>query len=185
MQPNFSGYQQLTQQYGGANPVYPQVPNYAMPPQQTPIIPQDFNAYKQQNGYVAPQFNGQRPSPQPFDFGNNSTMAYVYGLEGAKAYPVGAGNTVTLFDNENNDIFYKKSADANGKITLFEVYRSTKIDESEIQHKPAEKNQNGDALSKILERLDSMESELDELKTRKYYPKKSQPQRNEVNSNEQ
>lgn len=61
--------------------------------------------YKQQNGYIAPTY---QPFNSQFELKSNETMTDVYGIEGAKAYLVGAGNVATLFDNENKNIFYRK-----------------------------------------------------------------------------
>lgn len=44
---------------------------------------------------------------------SSSPIVWVQGLEGAKAYPVGAGNHILLMDSEEN-VFYIKSSDLNG-----------------------------------------------------------------------
>lgn len=38
-----------------------------------------------------------------------SNITWVQGIEGAKAYPVGAGNTVILLDSESSMMFIKTS----------------------------------------------------------------------------
>ncbi len=43
----------------------------------------------------------------------SSSITWVQGLSGAKAYPVAAGSTVLLMDTEDS-IFYIKSADYSG-----------------------------------------------------------------------
>lgn len=50
----------------------------------------------------------------------NNVYYWVQGEEGAKAYPVGAGNTVMLMDSEN-PVMYKKYADQTGR-PILEVY---------------------------------------------------------------
>lgn len=53
------------------------------------------------NAYQMPQQNQQ------------TGIVWVQGLEGAKAYPVGAGNNVLLMDSESS-VFYIKSTDPSG-----------------------------------------------------------------------
>ena len=43
----------------------------------------------------------------------SNSIVWVQGVEGAKAYPVGAGNSVLLMDSEDS-VFYIKSTDASG-----------------------------------------------------------------------
>lgn len=59
-------------------------------------------------------------------FGRNAktNIIKVYGIEGARAYPVRPGCKLVLFDIMN-DIFYLKSADAGGYATIT-VYRFEK-----------------------------------------------------------
>lgn len=49
-------------------------------------------------------------------YGNNQLIR-VAGLDGAKAYQLGANSTVALFDN-NSDVFYVKSTDMAGFPTI-------------------------------------------------------------------
>lgn len=120
--------------------------------------PPQFNEqmFKQQNGYVAPTYT---PFNQQQEMKPAETMTDVYGIEGAKAYLVGAGNIATLFDNENKDIFYRKGADKSGKVNLFEIYRYQKIDEHELKNESevpiVKENQN-----EILE----LRNEIEEIK---------------------
>ena len=46
-----------------------------------------------------------------------SNIVWVQGVEGAKAHPVGAGNTVLMMDSESQTLFIK-SADASGVPSL-------------------------------------------------------------------
>lgn len=70
------------------------------------------------NGYGAPMMDNlaqmrapymQQPSQQP----QQSSVIWVQGEEGAKAYMVAAGNSVMLLDSENTT-FYIKSTDQSG-----------------------------------------------------------------------
>ena len=55
---------------------------------------------------------------------NNSGIVWVQGLEGAKAYPVGAGNNVLLMDSEQS-VFYIKSTDQSGMPMPLRVFDYT------------------------------------------------------------
>lgn len=54
-----------------------------------------------------------------------NSITWVQGIEGAKAYPVGAGNSVLLMDSDNQ-YMYIKSADNAGMPTL-KVYEYTEV----------------------------------------------------------
>lgn len=136
----------------------PQVqPNQFQNNFQQPMQPQfSEQMYKQQNGYIAPTY---QPFNSQFELKSNETMTDVYGIEGAKAYLVGAGNVATLFDNENKNIFYRKGADKSGKINLFEIYRYEKIEENELKS-PSISN----AVESSQDDIKSLREEIDEIK---------------------
>ena len=67
-----------------------------------PVYPQ---SYPQNYPQVAPQ------APQ------QSGVIWVQGIEGAKAHPVGAGQSALLMDSEG-DCFYLKTADQSGMPTM-------------------------------------------------------------------
>lgn len=136
----------------------PQVqPNQFQNNFQQPIQPQfSEQMYKQQNGYIAPTY---QPFNSQFELKSNETMTDVYGIEGAKAYLVGAGNVATLFDNENKNIFYRKGADKSGKINLFEIYRYEKIEENELKS-PSISN----TVESSQDDIKSLREEIDEIK---------------------
>ena len=54
--------------------------------------------------------------PQPTQ-SQNTGVVWVQGIEGAKAHPVSAGQSVLLMDSDS-DCLYLKSADANGMPSL-------------------------------------------------------------------
>jgi hypothetical protein len=135
-------------------PVQPQFQNNFQPQIQQPQFNEQL--YKQQNGYVAPTYT---PFNQQIDSKPTETMTDVYGIEGAKAYLVGAGNIATLFDNENKDIFYRKGADKSGKVNLFEIYRYQKIDEHELKN-----NSEVTVVKENQNELDRIRNEIEELR---------------------
>lgn len=55
---------------------------------------------------------------------NSGGIVWVQGLEGAKAYPVGAGNNVLLMDSESS-VFYIKSTDQSGMPMPLRVFDYT------------------------------------------------------------
>lgn len=68
-----------------------------------------YNPYFYQPGYPPIQ-----TPPQP---AQSNSITWVQGIEGAKAYPVAAGNSVLLMDSDNQ-YMYIKSADNTGMPTL-------------------------------------------------------------------
>lgn len=68
-----------------------------------------------QNSYFPASYQPMMPQYQQPQAGQpaNSGIVWVQGLEGAKAYPVGAGNNVLLMDSETS-VFYIKSTDPSG-----------------------------------------------------------------------
>lgn len=57
----------------------------------------------------------------------SNTIIWVQGIEGAKAYPVGAGNSVLLMDSDKQ-YMYMKSADNTGMPSL-KVYKYEEAEE--------------------------------------------------------
>ncbi len=93
--------------YNNGFPVtYPQMyPQYQYPQFTQPVV----NQTQQQNQQ------------------NNSSISWVQGEAGAKAYPVAAGNTVMLLDSEDS-VFYLKSTDTSGMpqpLRIFEFKERT------------------------------------------------------------
>ena len=75
-----------------------------------------------------PQFPQYPQQPQ-----QNNGIIWVTGIEGAKGYPVGAGNSVLLMDSENQYL-YIKSADNTGMPSL-RVFEYTELTESKEPEK--------------------------------------------------
>lgn len=55
---------------------------------------------------------------------NQSSIVWVQGIEGAKAYPVATGNSVLLMDSEES-VFYIKTTDPSGMPQPLRVYDYT------------------------------------------------------------
>lgn len=100
---NYYGYN------GYGNYGYPQQ-NFYSPPMQDQLSQlrnnNQFQQPVQQNSFP------NQPQTQP-QSNNQNNIIWVQGEEGAKAFLVGAGNTVILWDSEN-PVIYIKSADMNG-----------------------------------------------------------------------
>ena len=81
----------------------------------------------QPNGFQSPQYSQTYAMPQPNSMNsgtnlNQSSIIWVQGEAGAKAYNVPAGSTVLLMDSETPR-FYIKSTSANGipmKLRMFD-----------------------------------------------------------------
>lgn len=73
----------------------------------------------------------QYQSPQPQQSANTNGFVWVQGEAGAKAYPVGSGNTVLLMDSEN-PVLYIKSTDNSGRPFPMETYDLIKRENSPV-----------------------------------------------------
>ena len=134
--------------------------NYPSYPQNT------YQQSYQQNvqNYQQPSYNYQQsymPGQSPL-MNPSSGIIWVQGEVGARAYPVGAGNSVLLMDSEDK-YFYIKSADMSGMPKLHKYYYSEVVDEL-----PALTQQSFDGerehtdLNKTIE---AMKAEIEELRT--------------------
>ena len=84
-----------------------------------------YNFYPQ---YQIPNY--QMPYTQP-----QNSITWVQGIEGAKAHPVGAGNSVLLMDSDGQYL-YIKSADSTGLPTL-RIFEYTEITDKQTAKQPA------------------------------------------------
>ena len=107
-----------------------------------------YNFYPQLQQYMPPF------TPQP----PQNSIQWVQGVEGAKAYPVGAGNSVLLMDSDNQYL-YIKSADNTGLPTL-RIFEYTEITERKDDKKR-------DIDLSIYVTRDEMETALASLKPKK------------------
>jgi hypothetical protein len=95
-----------------------------------PYFPASYAGY--QNPYTMQMMQNQyaqmqQPTTQQQQSGG---LIWVQGLEGAKSYPVGAGQSVLLMDSESN-CFFIKSADASGMPLPLRVFDYTERNTSQ------------------------------------------------------
>lgn len=91
-----------------------------------PLFPQNYQPinYNQMSNYGnSTNYNQQS---------NNQSVVWVQGLEGAKAYPVGAGNNVLLMDSEES-VFYIKSTDPSGMPMPLRAFKYSEIGEQKAE----------------------------------------------------
>lgn len=86
-------------------------------------------------------------------------LTFVSGIEGAKAFIVGANQTVYLKDSDSN-ILYEKKADAQGRYTLI-AYELNKIENNTTSTKSVQICD----LNAINEKLDILSSKVEKLIT--------------------
>ena len=77
-----------------------------------------YNQYPYTNyNYQQPNMNMQYQQVQPQQQTTYLPLTFVNGIEGAKAFIVGANQTIYLKDSDSNVLFEKK-ADSQGKYTI-------------------------------------------------------------------
>ncbi len=91
----------------GYNPYYPMQDQLAQL-RNNPMQYQPYQPMQQPMAQPTQQTMMQQPAPQP-----NNSMIWVQGEAGAKSFLVGNGNTVPLWDSENQTV-YIKTVDASG-----------------------------------------------------------------------
>lgn len=123
-------------------------PQYSMQPQ--PMM-QSQQAQPQQS------YMGQSPLMNP-----SSGIIWVQGEIGARAYPVGAGNSVLLMDSDDK-YFYIKSADAMGMPKLHKYFYSEVIDEVPKIEQSRDHDYDTAKLASR-EEVQSLQAEIDALK---------------------
>lgn len=107
--------------------------NYNNPYNQYPYTayPNNSNNNMQYQQYAQPsQVQYQQPTQQISQQTTYLPLTFVNGIEGAKAFIVGANQTIYLKDSDSNVLFEKK-ADNQGKYTLT-AYRLDKVDINNI-----------------------------------------------------
>lgn len=95
--------------------------NYNNPYNQYPYTNYGNAGYQQPNyanqNYQQMQYSQQQAQPQQQMQTNYLPLTFVNGVEGAKAFIVGANQVIYLKDSDSNILFEKK-ADSQGKYTL-------------------------------------------------------------------
>lgn len=112
----------------------------------------NYNPYQT---YYQPQ---QMPQQIP---AQNNGIIWVQGIEAAKSYLVAPGNTVALWDSENQSI-YLKTADMSGMPTLRVLDYSERV----TVPKPVEAHNNDyvgrEEFNALLERVNAMSGKVDD-----------------------
>lgn len=81
---------------------------------------------------VIPNYQmAQQNAPQAQNNAQTGVI-WVQGVEGAKAYPVGAGNNVLLMDSEES-VFYIKSTDPSGMPMPLRAFKYSEIGEQKAE----------------------------------------------------
>lgn len=111
-------------------------------------------SYNQQS-YAPPQMQMAQPTSQ-------STINWVQGDVGARAYPVGPGMSVLLMDSEGQN-FYIKSADNMGMPNL-KKYAYSEVVEEPMRLESHEAKQIDTAFSATREEVKKMQEEITQLK---------------------
>ena len=125
---------------------------------------------KSQNFFDPYNFSMQQPQMQQVQTQTNYLpLTFVNGIEGAKAFIVGANQVVYLKDSDSNILFEKK-ADYQGKYTL-NAFELKNIDINNIG-KPVVVEQNLEVVTKndlnaletvFVERMNNLSSQLEKL----------------------
>lgn len=95
------------------------------------------------------QLQPQQTAPQP-----ERQLSYVKGVSGAKIFPLKPNESVTLYD-DSREIFFTKTADSNGIVTL-KAFEYKEIDMESIVEKNVKYATTDD--------INSLHKEIEELK---------------------
>lgn len=143
-----------------AYPYYNYQPTYYQQPYQPPLYQQTYQP-------AATQQQTQQAQPSQ---AQNSSITWVQGEEGAKAYMVAPGNSVLLMDSENNT-FYIKSTDASGMPMPLRIYDYTERTTTQKQQ-PMQ----GDFVTR--QEFDALSARIDALTTK---PTRKTPAKEDAN----
>ena len=118
---------------------------------------QQYNGQMQTQQQMSPQNAPQQayyqnPNPNPIPMG----MAYVNGVEGAKAFILSPNTSILLMDSDN-PMFYIKTANYQGQSSM-ETYSFKKVELQQGTNQVVENEPNYKA------EIDQIKSELEELK---------------------
>lgn len=108
-----------------------------------------------QNSYTPPQMSMAQPS-------QSSTINWVQGDVGARAYPIQPGMSVLLMDSEGQN-FYIKSADTMGMPSL-KKYAYSEVVEEPMRLESHEAKQIDTAFTATREEVKQMQEEIKHLK---------------------
>lgn len=102
-------------------------------------------------------------SVQSYNVQPDSSIIWVQGESGAKAYPVQNGKSVVLFDSESEH-FFIKTADASGMPQPLRIFNYSETNENEIKTPAIDTSQ-------FITR-DEFEEAIEKLKSRPTYQRK-------------
>ena len=128
---------------------------------------------------VVPNYQQQFQNPPQAQNNAQNGMLWVQGIEGAKAFPVAAGNNVLLMDSEES-LFYIKSTDQSGMPMPLRIFQYSEIKENVPPHQQQiqpQQNEQIDMSGYVTK--EELEERLKELA-----PKKSAPKKKEVKEDE-
>lgn len=121
----------------------------------------NYNPYAWSNPYAVPQYAPQPQAPQMPQQQSNG-IRWVQGEAGAKAYPIGPGESAFLMDSEN-PLAYLKTMDANGMPSM-RYYSITEINQEAMQ-KPEEHHADYATLEDLSKIRDELKSVRKAIKT--------------------
>ena len=126
------------------------------------------NPYMQGN---YPQSFAPQPMPQQMNH-SQSSINWVQGEIGARAYPVGAGSSVLLMDSEAQN-FYIKSADNSGMPTLKKYAYSEVVEEPlKLESKDANFDTahlaSREEVKQLQEKIRELESQISSMSSNKH-----------------
>lgn len=132
--------------------------------------PNSYAPYQNQMMPNQPQQQQNQPYAiqQPSSMPASSSITWVQGEVGARAYPVAAGSSVMLMDSDDK-YFYIKSADNMGMPALRKYYYSEVVEEptKQIEHNHSydtENLVNKDELEKLQDEIYELKQTIQELK---------------------
>jgi len=127
--------------------------------------PYNQNSYAQNQQSYAQNSYGQSYAPPQMQMAQptqSSTINWVQGDVGARAYPVNPGMSVLLMDSEGQN-FYIKSADTMGMPSL-KKYAYSEVVEEPMRLESHEAKQIDTAFSATREEVKKMQEEINNLK---------------------
>ena len=116
------------------------------------------------NPYQAPQYNNPyMPYTPPVQYPqtqSDSSIIWVQGESGAKAYPVQNGKSVVLFDSESEH-FFIKAADASGMPQPLRIFSYSETNENEMKVPAFDTSQfiTRDEFEEVIEKLKAKQNQ--------------------------
>ena len=126
-----------------------------------------FNSYQQsyapyQQSYQQPQSFAPQPQMTMPQQQSSSSINWVQGEIGARAYPVGAGSSVLLMDSEGQN-FFIKTADQSGMPSL-KKYAYAEVVEETLRLESHDNREIDTSFHATREEVKQLQDEIKELK---------------------